>query len=1030
MSNRAWAYIWGVLMLAGVFSATALSNVSASVPELVAFAVLTTLAIGSQLFEAEHGKQSFYPHFVFFVAGLLTLQPYLFVLLIAVPHLVEWAKERLTGGKHLREWYIQPFNIAVHIIAGMLARWAFQMVGANTSIQPFSAISPVLSASAAIITYVMINHILIGVVLVLARGVSWKQSGILELESLLPDLIMSYLGYVVAILWDLNPWYSLPALSPLVLMYRALMVPQLKQEAQTDGKTGLANATHFTHLFTTEMERAKRFDRPLTVIMADLDLLRNINNTYGHLAGDAVLSGIGRIIRENIREYDIAGRFGGEEFAIVLPETGPADAWVLAERLRAAVETATFEVSTTPTPIGCTMSIGLASCPWDATTLTELIHEADVAVYQAKLRGRNCVVRSSDVPHSVKLQHAPSEERLRSPHTTTFTPRPIPPRVVADAQAQALFITAPLHPDLLANIATKAGPELPVQADLNHRPHEAADMAAGVRSGGEPAIVQIGQTLAENAVVNHHAEAPAPEEEYRAALASHSSNGTGQAHAQQAATIPGSPPVPYEEQSRRYPAWLFNLFVISTIAAGAALTLVSLFYTARFDWTAIALLVALTAGAELMQLDVYGDNTVSVTVALVFAAVLLGGIPGVACVSAAIAAVHYVQQRPVFYKTAVNWSTHVLAGAIPAVVLGKLNVRLDVTEMAVLVVPVIVTALVYFIIETGIIAVAISLSKQIHIVATWRDQFRWLANHYLVLSSMGAFLAIAYTSLQALGLIVFMLPVIMMRYSQKQYVDRTEESMRELKRMNQELTRANHEVVAASKAMEQLNEELFLTLAKIIDARDPYVSGHAAKVSEYATAIAAELHLPPERMEPLRQAGFLHDIGKIGISEQVLHKPGRLTKEEYEYVKSHAHLGGEFLEMCGALRHLAPFVRHHHEWWDGKGYPDGLKGDEIPLEARILAVCDAAEAMASDRPYRRGMSLNEIIEEIKRCSGTQFDPAVAKAFAQVAERERGKLVINSAHEVLRKQVYNGALKPTVVINPSKVEGKESPIPVT
>jgi HD-GYP domain-containing protein (c-di-GMP phosphodiesterase class II) len=249
---------------------------------------------------------------------------------------------------------------------------------------------------------------------------------------------------------------------------------------------------------------------------------------------------------------------------------------------------------------------------------------------------------------------------------------------------------------------------------------------------------------------------------------------------------------------------------------------------------------------------------------------------------------------------------------------------------------------------------------------------------------------------------IFALPIIMMRYSQQQYVERTEDSVRELRRMNQELTRANNEVIAASGAIKELNEELFLTLSKIIDARDPYVGGHANKVGDYATAIGLELGLSQEQIEPLRQAGFLHDIGKIAISEAVLHKPGPLTDEEYEYVKTHAAVGGEFLQTCRGLRHLAPFVRHHHERWDGLGYPDMLKGEAIPLEARILAICDAAEAMCSDRPYRKGMSLPEMLAEVKRCSGAQFDPAVAEAFVAVVEREREYLITNSAHEVQRR----------------------------
>jgi HD-GYP domain-containing protein (c-di-GMP phosphodiesterase class II) len=268
---------------------------------------------------------------------------------------------------------------------------------------------------------------------------------------------------------------------------------------------------------------------------------------------------------------------------------------------------------------------------------------------------------------------------------------------------------------------------------------------------------------------------------------------------------------------------------------------------------------------------------------------------------------------------------------------------------------------------------------------------------------MGMLLAIAYAALGAVGVLVFSVPVIMMRFSQKQYVERTEENMRELKRMNQELTAANQEIRQANVAIRELNEELFLTLARIIDARDPYVGGHANKVADYAAAIAAELGMETERIEPLRQAGFLHDIGKIGVSEQVLHKPAKLTREEYEYVKTHAPLGGELLMMCRGLRHLAPFVRHHHERWDGTGYPDRLAGEKIPLEARILAVCDAAEAMASDRPYRKGMSPDEVIDEVRRCAGTQFDPRVARAFVSVAERERDNLLVNSAYEVDQRQ---------------------------
>jgi putative nucleotidyltransferase with HDIG domain len=251
---------------------------------------------------------------------------------------------------------------------------------------------------------------------------------------------------------------------------------------------------------------------------------------------------------------------------------------------------------------------------------------------------------------------------------------------------------------------------------------------------------------------------------------------------------------------------------------------------------------------------------------------------------------------------------------------------------------------------------------------------------------MGLILAFANQALGLLGIIAFSLPAFMMRYAQKQYVERTEGNVRELRRLNQELSLANQEIASANQAIRQLNDELFLTLSKIIDARDPYAAGHAARAAHCAVAMVAELGWPAERVEHLRQAALLHDIGKLGISEQILQKPSRLSSDEFTIIKTHTALGAEFLETCHGLRHLAPFIKYHHERWDGGGYPDGLHGEEIPLEARILAVCDAVDAMASDRPYQPAMPLDGIVAELERCAGTQFDSAAVQAFIRVAER--------------------------------------------
>jgi diguanylate cyclase (GGDEF)-like protein len=399
MSARAWAYIGGVLALGALLSGLTLPGWAAVTVQWPTFAALTVLATLAQLYKAEApNHQTYFATPVFLFAGLLLLHPFPCVLLVVISHLLEWAKERWVRSPLLRKWYLQPFNMAKYVIAGGAAYGACHALDAGrTSLGAPSAMAMVAMAAAAL-TFVALNQILLGLALVLARGLSWRATGVLDAENLQTELSLVCLGAVVATLWDLNPGLILPALAPLVLMYRALMIPQLKHEAQIDGKTGVSNARHFGTLFTAEFERARRFNRPLAFIMADLDLLRDINNTYGHLAGDTVLTGIGRVIRTTIRDYDVAGRFGGEEFAVVLPEADLLEAQMVAERLRQAVAATRFEVATSAQPLQVTMSLGVACFPADATTPTDLTHAADVAVYQAKASGRNRVVCAADVP--------------------------------------------------------------------------------------------------------------------------------------------------------------------------------------------------------------------------------------------------------------------------------------------------------------------------------------------------------------------------------------------------------------------------------------------------------------------------------------------------------------------------------------------------------------------------------------------------------------------------------------------------------
>jgi putative nucleotidyltransferase with HDIG domain len=224
--------------------------------------------------------------------------------------------------------------------------------------------------------------------------------------------------------------------------------------------------------------------------------------------------------------------------------------------------------------------------------------------------------------------------------------------------------------------------------------------------------------------------------------------------------------------------------------------------------------------------------------------------------------------------------------------------------------------------------------------------------------------------------------MVVLRFSQKQYISRTREAVLELREKNLILKKSSEEIA-------ELNEGLLEILSEIIALRDSYVLGHSKQVSFLATKIAKVMRLNDEQIELIRKGALLHDIGKLGIPEDILRKPSRLTAEEYEIMKRHSAVGAGLVEKSPALRPLASIIRHHHEFFNGRGYPDKLKGNHIPIEARIVALADAIEAMSSERPYRKAFNMPTVINEIKRCAGSQFDPLIVEAAIKVIESEAG-----------------------------------------
>ncbi|MDH3216486.1 MAG: HD domain-containing protein [Candidatus Krumholzibacteria bacterium] len=177
------------------------------------------------------------------------------------------------------------------------------------------------------------------------------------------------------------------------------------------------------------------------------------------------------------------------------------------------------------------------------------------------------------------------------------------------------------------------------------------------------------------------------------------------------------------------------------------------------------------------------------------------------------------------------------------------------------------------------------------------------------------------------------------------------------------------------------------TLIRAIQARDPYTSGHSARVSRYCLLIAERLGLATKEKHYLYLTSMLHDIGKIGIPDALLNRPGKLTEAEKAKVRDHVTVGASMLKALGEMNPIVPLIRHHHEAYDGTGYPDGLEGEDIPLISRIVAVADSYDAMTSDRPYRKARSKREAVAEIRRCSGKNYDPRVVKVFLEILDEQ-------------------------------------------
>ena len=879
LSLSATAYlvmITGVACVAALPFAARLKSEHHGISVWTAFFLLAAgAALAQVLLVKTPRNQSYHATNVFLVPAILLLPPELVMVVAIVQHIPSWLKTRAA-------WYVECFNISDYVIATIAAWGTARVVLQADGLIPNNDLRFAVAGAACSLVLVGLNHAILAPMLMFARGHSMRESGLFSFHGLSTELVLAALGVVLATFWNANPWLIPFAIAPVLLIHRSLSVPQLEAEARVDPKTGLFNARHFGLALSEEIMRAQRFERPLSLIMADLDLLRDINNSYGHLAGDAVLQGIAEVFRTHLRHYDVPARFGGEEFSILLPETSAEEAFEIAERIRKAVADRAFDVETSSQPIRATVSIGVACYPRDGQDANELIHQADLAVYRAKLQGRNRVLDATSEPLAVPVDRKP---RLVAVPETGDHLEPLPPAVEL----------------------------IPPEERRHPRTHAVHG----------PRFLSLSRRLA---------------------------------------TLVG---------------------LVSFV--GIAVGVIGIVLGGSHDVFALVALVVLVGLGQALAIEVDDGGSISVSAVGSLAGAALFGPRAALVLAATTAIVEWSARRSEIHRVlfnvgALSLSSLAAAGFFMAGFNGAFG------EFVTAAVG-LAAGLAYFAVNTGLLSVAIAMEGHERIWRVWQERFAWLAPHWIVYGFVGGVMAIAYHAAGLYALAVFAVPLLLMRKTQEAYLRHTQRSAQKLRQAAETIQSQNVSLEQANRLLKERSTAAMESLSATVDARDAYTAGHSRRVQQLALAIGRELGLSQAELDLLGHAALFHDIGKLAVPDAILLKPAVLTDEEWALMQRHSDEGARIIDRLGFLNDAVPAIRHHHERFDGTGYPDGLKGEEIPLGARIIHVADALDSMLTTRIYRAARPAMEAMEELKRAAGTQFCPRCVAALNRVLPPE-------------------------------------------
>ena len=377
-------------------------------------------------------------------------------------------------------------------------------------------------------------------------------------------------------------------------------------------------------------------------------------------------------------------------------------------------------------------------------------------------------------------------------------------------------------------------------------------------------------------------------------------------------------------------------------------------------WWVLTFFIILCTIAEFMPVELPVGGDVTIGFPIDFVVILVYG-PAAAIIvtSFGVSIGEIIEGKTRWYKIVFNMAQYTLSAGIAGMVYQGLGGVVGAVNLTNYIVPAAICAIIYFLINSNLFMIVVSLAEEIPILSVWKKRIKGTVATYIALVPMGFVMAMVYVSVGIWGIILFFFPLFLARRSFELYT--------KMRKMYLETIRA---------------------LAAAIDAKDPYTKGHSERVAETSVALAQELNLSGRDIENIEYTALLHDIGKIGIADNILGKNSSLTDKEFDKIKEHPVMGAKIVEPVDFLKNSYEAIYHHHEKYNGAGYPDGLKEKDIPLLSRIIAVADAYDAMGSDRPYRKKLSKDKILKELKDQAGKQFDPEIVKVLISVLDRER------------------------------------------